>query len=326
MSYTVAEESFDTLASHRDNPSHHLLWNAVFVLPAWMKVWWQTFGSGAGLFLRSVRQGEQIIGIAPLRVSNETASFIGSADICDYLDFVVAPGMEKAFFTVLLDDLKQNGINRLDLESLRSDSSVLTYLEDLAHERGYQVNRQQEDVSVEMDLPSTWEEYLSILSTKQRHEVRRKLRRLYESGNISYHVVKDGSAVASAMDTFLKMFTESRQDKAVFLTEQREVFFRSLAGAMAEAGLLRLGILELDALPTAAVMGFDYDGCLYLYNSGYDLQFDYLSAGLLSKVLCIKESIREGNERFDFLRGGEIYKYRLGGREIPIYRCRIDIE
>jgi len=105
-----------------------------------------------------------------------------------------------------------------------------------------------------------------------------------------------------------------------------ESFFRSLADSMATAGLLRLGILELNLLPAAMIMCFDYNDCLYLYNSGYDPQYSYLSAGLLCKVLGIKESIQEGKKRVDFLKGGETYKYQLGGREVPLYRCQITIK
>ena len=127
------------------------------------------------------------------------------------------------------------------------------------------------------------------------------------------------------MDTFLKMFTKSRQDKADFLTDRRETFFRSLADTMAEAGLLRLGVLALDSVPAAMIMCFDYRDCVYLYNSGYDLKYNFLSAGLLSKVLAIQDSIQRGKTRFDFLKGAESYKYQLGGREVPLYRCRINI-
>ncbi len=252
-------------------------------------------------------------------------SLLGSVDVCDYLDFVAAPGMERDFFTVLFNDLKQKGVTHLDLKSLRSDSTVLTSLIGLAQDQGYKVLCQPEDVSLELDLPSTWEEYLATLTAKQRHEVRRKLRRLIEAGKVDYHIIEDRAAVNNAMDTFLKMFTESRSDKAAFLTSQRESFFRSLADTMVRDGLLRLGILELDSIPAAMVMCFDYNGCIYLYNSGYDPQYNSLSAGLLSKVLCIKESIEEGKKRFDFLKGDEAYKYHLGGREIPLYNCVITI-
>jgi len=326
MSYTVKRESFDSLASCWANPTHSLRWNSLFVLPIWLKVWWQELRAGAELYLDAIRQGGRVIGIAPLLVREGRASLIGSADVCDYLDFVVAPGRERDFFSILLDDLREKGINQLDLRPLRPDSTVLTHLVTIAQNRGYEVLCRPEDVSLELDLPSTWDEYLAILTAKQRHEVRRKLRRLAEAGKVDYHFIKDSVAVHDAMDAFLKMFTESRTDKAVFLTAQMESFFRSLADNMAEAGLLRLGILELDTLPTAMVMCFDYNDCMYLYNSSYNPRYDSLSVGLLCKVLCIKESIQEGKKRFDFLKGAETYKYHLGGGEIPLYSCQITIK
>jgi len=291
-----------------------------------LKVWWQELGSEAELYLGAVRQGEKIIGLAPLLVGEGKASLIGSADVCDYLDFVVAPGMEGDFFNVLLDDLRQKGINHLDLGPLRPDSTALTDLVPIVQNRGYEITRQPEDVSVELDLPSTWDEYLVTLTAKQRHEVGRKLRRLSEAGKVDYHFVEDNAAVHDAMDAFLKMFIGSREDKATFLTARMESFFRSLAEAMVEVGLLRLGILELDRLPTAMIMCFVYNDCVYLYNSGYEPQRNSLSVGLLCKVLGIKESIQEGKKRFDFLKGDEPYKYRLGGREVPLYRCQITIK
>jgi len=326
MNYTVTKESFDSLAFYWTNPNYSLRWNLPFVLPPWLKIWWRELGAEAELYLSSVRQGERVIGVAPLLVREEKASLIGSGDVCDYLDFVVAPGREQDFFGVLLDDLKGKDINLLDLRPLRPDSTVLTHLVSIAQNRGYEVLCQPEDVSAELDLPATWEEYLAALTTKQRHEVRRKLRRLSEAGKVDYHFVGDNVAVHDAMDIFLKMFTESRQDKATFLTAQMESFLRSLANSMTEARLLRLGILELDMLPTAMIMCFDYNDCLYLYNSGYDPQYNNLSAGLLCKVLCIKESIQEGKKRFDFLKGSETYKYHLGGREVTLYRCQITIK
>jgi CelD/BcsL family acetyltransferase involved in cellulose biosynthesis len=95
---------------------------------------------------------------------------------------------------------------------------------------------------------------------------------------------------------------------------------------MAEARLLRLGVLELDAVTVAMIVGFDYNDTMYLYNSAFDPDYRNLSVGLLSKVLCIKASIERGRRKWDFLKGGEPYKYQLGGSEIPLCRCEIRIK
>jgi CelD/BcsL family acetyltransferase involved in cellulose biosynthesis len=326
MSYTVTEENLDNLKSYWKDREQKLDWPSVFVVPDWLKVWWQVFASDAGEFVRVVRQDDSIIGIAPLMVQGKTASFIGNTDVCDYLDFIAVPGMEIDFLRTLLDDLKQQGIKQLDLRHVRSDSTVMTGLLPLAGELGYSVDSTQEEISVEMDLPPTWDEYLATLSSKQRHEVRRKLRRLSESGEISYRFISERGEVPDAMDAFFRMFVESRRDKAEFMTERMEIFFRRLAEVMAETGLLRLGVLELDDKPVAEIMCFDYNDCVYLYNSGYDPEYTGLSAGLLSKVMAVQDSIEKGRKKFDFLKGAEAYKYHLGGKEVPLYRCLITLK
>jgi CelD/BcsL family acetyltransferase involved in cellulose biosynthesis len=323
MNPSVTLESFDSLASSWPDLRQRLSWHSPFVLPPWLRAWWQTFAAEDQPYLAAVKQEETVIGVAPLLVQGGTASFIGSADVCDYLDFVVAPGSEHDFFDTLLDNLKQKSISRLDLHSLRPDSTAVTHLVSMAEDRGCAVSCNQEGVSFELDLPSTWDEYLGMLSTKQRHEVRRKLRKLYQAGDADYRLVAHSEAFPRVLNTFLKLFRESREDKAAFLTPQMESFFTSLTETMGEAGLLNFGILEFNASPVAALMYLDYRDTVYLYNSGYDPQYSSLSVGLLSKVLCIKDSIERRKKRFDFLKGAEAYKYRLGGREVPIYNCQI---
>ena len=325
MSYTVIENSLNDLNAYRSDSRQTLKWTSPFVLPEWMQTWWQVFGADAKPYIHVVKDGEKVIGIAPLMIKDDTGYLIGSTDVCDYLDFIITPGMEDVFFNILLDYLKKNHIKGLDLKHVRPDSTVITSLVPLAKSRKYQVENSEEAVSFEMDLPSSFDEYLQTLSTKQRHEVRRKLRRLTEEGKIEYRFIEKGGELPAAMDTFFKMFTESRQDKAVFLTEQMKSYFRLLVDTMKEIGILKLGILELDGKPVAEIMCFDYNDCMYLYNSGYDPQYVSLSVGLLSKALAVKDSIEKGKKRFDFLKGADTYKEHLGGKEVPLYRCQIHI-
>jgi CelD/BcsL family acetyltransferase involved in cellulose biosynthesis len=302
-----------------------LNWNPIFVLPQWLEVWWQKLGSGGELYLGAVRQDREIIGIAPLLLKGKVASIIGSIDVCDYLDFIIVPGKEREFFTVLLDELRARGVSRLDLRLLHPKSTVLTHLAGIARGLGAEVVCQKEDISYELDLPADWEGYFPLLTTKQRHEVRRKLRRLLEAGKVDYRcpIVKED--IHNLMDTFLRLFTLSRKEKAGFMSKEMEDFFRTLAETTAQAGLLRIGILELEAKPVAITMGFDYNNTVYLYNSAYDPEYQSLSVGVLSKVLCIKESIQEGKKKFDFLKGNEVYKQHLGGKEVPLYSCLITV-
>ena len=323
--YIVTLESFDNLTSYWLESRSLSMWGCIFALPSWLEVWWHEFGFGAELYLGAVRQGGTPIGIAPLLLRGAEACFIGSTDVCDYLDFIIVPGREVDFFNILLNDLRARGISRLNLRLLRPDSTVLSHLVEIARDRKYEVSCKVEDISLELDLPSTWEGYLSTLTQKQRHEVRRKLRRFWEAGDMNYRIIERSESASESIPIFLRFFRESNQDKAIFLTTRMESFFTSLIGSMAQAGLLRFGVLELNASPVAAVMCFDYNNTVFLYNNGYDPQYSPLSVGLISKVLCIKDSIERGRDKFDFLKGAEEYKHRLGGKEVNLYGCQISL-
>lgn len=326
MNHAVTEDNLDNLKSYLADTRQNLRWSSVFVLPAWMQTWWRVFGTPMAMMILSLRRDGNINGVAPLMRKTETAYFLGGTDVCDYMDFITAPGMETEFFSDLMDYLRNSGISKMDLAHVRDDSTVLKYLQPVAESKGYKVTVTSEEVSLETDLPADWEEYLALLNGKQRHEVRRKLRRLYESGQVDYRFSDSRELVSGYMDIFLSMFRESRQDKADFLTEQKEEYFRLLADNMSEEGLLKFGVLRLDNKPVACIMCFDYNDCVYLYNSGYDPEYNYLSVGLLSKVMSIRESILTGRKRYDFLKGSEPYKYHLGGKEVTLSRCLIDLK
>lgn len=325
MGIVITEESFDWFTScWRDN-RYGLRWTPFFILPPWLHAWRQAFAPENQLYFLTGWQDDQVIGIAPLIFTGQTASIIGSTDVCDYVDFIIAPDGGDDFCAALLDDLKQRGIGFLDLVSVRPDSVVMTSMSELAQQQGYEVVCTEDDVTLERDLPGTWDEYLQYMNKKQRHEVRRKMRRLEEEGILNYRLIEDAGDLPGFTDIFLKQFVESREDKADFMSPEMERFFRSMTGIIFEAGLLRPSILELDNIPVAALLAFEYDDVVYLYNSGFDPKYSSLSVGVTSKALCIKNSIERGKKRFDFLKGDEHYKYHLGGQEVQLYRCQITI-
>jgi CelD/BcsL family acetyltransferase involved in cellulose biosynthesis len=224
-----------------------------------------------------------------------------------------------------MDDLQQKGIHDLHLETIRPDSNVVTHLMPLAQERGYEVKYYRTDVSSDINLPKTWEEYLASLDGKQRHEIRRKMRNLQKIGDTNFRCISDKAEIPAALDSFLKLFPESRGDKARFMTGDMQAYFRSLTLALADLGVVCFGVLEHSSQPLAMIMYFDYNDSIYLYNSAYDPNYKSMSVGIISKAYCIKESIENGKQKFDFLKGAEQYKYYLGGREIPLYACHIKI-
>ena len=104
------------------------------------------------------------------------------------------------------------------------------------------------------------------------------------------------------------------------MTSGREDFFHRMSQRMAQAGMLRLFFMEVEGIPVATSLCFDYDSSRLLYNSGYNPEFNHYSVGLLLNALCLNGAIEEGLGYFDFLRGPEPYKAHLGGKQHTLYQ------
>ena len=310
----MAQESFETLDQEWRTLLPGLCTKAPFHTPAWLRVWWEHFGHGQELLLLSFREDGRLRGIAPLMRSGDRISFLALSDVCDYHDFLFPCGEEGAFLAALLDKLETLEWSALRLEGLREGSAALMLLPALAEKRGFTASVAPEEVSPHIPVAASWDAYLEALSKKDRHELRRKMRRLEGAGTIKVTTATSATLHADVA-RFLELLKDSREEKAAFLTLERERFFHKLAIAMEGEGYLKLFFLELDGLKVAGAFVFDYANAYYLYNSGYDKRYESLSVGLLLKALLVQDAIEHGKREYDLLRGAETYKYHLGARD-----------
>lgn len=298
--------------------------NTLYLTPQWQQVWWETFGDGkkmAGFYVRSCGN---MMAIASLARQGDAVTFMGGPETFDYNDFLVRPGFEAAFFGQLLQCMEEKSFHTLTLYSLAENSPTLTYLPERARQEGYRVEVTEEDVAPGLALPSTWEEYLALLSKKDRHELRRKFRRLESTENWRWYCLDDEEQINDRLDDFLRLMRMSAKEKELYMTEQREHFFRRIAQLTSQMGLLKLFFLEMDGEPVATTLCFDYGSSRLLYNSGYNPEYGYYSVGLLLNALCLGNAIEQGKEYFDFLRGSEPYKYHLGGQNRILYQMVVE--
>ena len=293
----------------------------LFLSQQWQEVWWQSFGGEREMTGFSLAGPDGGTGaIASLSRLADSISFVGSPDTFDYNDFLVRPGFEETFYPALLDILDGWDWNEFRLDSLIEHSPTLIHLPDLARERGYLVETEYEDVTSGVHLPGDWEQYLALLNKKDRHELRRKLRRLDTQTEWNWYCLTTPEDVLGRFDDFLALMRTSSDEKADFMTPERERFFRALVRRMAELDQIRLFFMEMDGRLAASSLCFDYGSVRLLYNSGYDPSLSYYSVGLLLHAMCVKDAIEQGRSYFDFLRGPEPYKAHLGGRQKSLYR------
>jgi CelD/BcsL family acetyltransferase involved in cellulose biosynthesis len=321
VGYSVAREELASL----EGPWRDILPasgpKAVFYSPLWLKTWWEEFADGRELMLLSVRDGQRLVGVAPLMREGERLTLAGDTNVCDYMDVVASEGCEEGVVDAILHAVSEEPWSELVLWAVPEYSPTLTILPRLAAGFGYSAEIEQEDVCPRVELPATFDAYVEGLDRRDRHELRRKLRRLYRSGDVLFHPSQLVSEVESHLDDFLRQHAASRQEKALFMTERMARFFRRIALTLADHNLVRLYCLEVNGVRAASVLCFNAGEELLLYNSGYDPDYASLAVGLLSKALALEQAIEQGKRWFDFLRGAEAYKYDLGGKDLAVYRC-----
>ena len=300
-----------------------------FSTPQFGEAWWSVFGEAgeSELELVGLENGTgELVGLAPLKRCGSHWTFAGDHEVSDYLGPVAKQGQESRLVSAVLDQLDAAGAGSAEFRGIEPGSDWVEAF-DAATERGWQVEVAEEAVCPTIEIDGGWDDYLGSLRSRDRREVRRKLRPLRQlRGAVGFEAVESPSDVAARMPEFMAMMAESRGDKAVFLTDEMRMFFERLSSSLSEAGWLRLYVMSVSGEAAGMVLCFVARNQLLLYNSGYAPKFRDLSAGLASKVLCIRDAVERGMSSVNFLRGDEPYKYELGGKDAVVQLLRLTRE
>lgn len=291
-----------------------------FLRYGFLRAWWSTFGGGewpdGELWIGVGRDGGRSLQAAPLFCTTarpDSLLLLGTSEIADYLDLITEPARIDEFAASLLAALEREAPGRtLDLWNILETSPTAAALARAAAGAGWSFARQRLKPCPRILLDGGWEAYLARLDKKQRHELRRKMRRVEATPGAEYVRAGPGPELAGAVEAFLRLMTHD-EAKAGFLTPRMHAMFHALTEVAAREGWLRLEFLRIDGRPAAGALCFEYGDRLMIYNSGLDPAFLALSPGWALLGHLIRSAAEGGKREVDFLRGGEEYKFRLGG-------------
>jgi CelD/BcsL family acetyltransferase involved in cellulose biosynthesis len=296
-----------------------------FHRPEFLKLYWEEFGETPDHLLLAFAEaadGTQVGAVAFERVG-ETIRFLGGTEVTDYMGPVGVAELREAIAKELFTALAtRDDWAVADLRGLPEDSAWLGLLGEAAAGQGFrtEVTDDQNGVAPFLPLPGTWEEYLEALSSKLRHEVKRKARRLREEAG-GYEIrVATWESLVDDLDRFVALHKSSEGPKGVFLQPGMEIFFRRLGEAFLREGVFQLTFLEIGGEKVAGTIGFLCNARYYLYNSAFDAGLRHLSPGMVLVAEDIRIAIERGCSGFDLLKGDYEYKYRFGSRPRPVKR------
>jgi len=304
--------------------------NFIFLTHEWFYSWWKCFSEGKSLeiLLFKDEQGK-LIGIAPLMAEENTLSFIASQEVTDYCDFIIVKGRAEEFYENLLAYLKIHyaGIKRIELMNIKYSSPSCRLLPQIAPKHNFSCSVFEIEVAPGVVLPSSYEDFLRHLSRKNRHELRRKLRRIDNLQGKKTVKVIDPKGLQTSIETFIDLHRKSTLSKQEFWEKKgMSDFFREIILRFSSKRWIELNFLLYEDKIMASLLNFFYEDQIYFYNIAYNKDYSWYSPGLFLFNFCIKQAITDKKKKVDFLRGREKYKYYFGAKESKIFCLTLTLE
>ena len=299
-----------------------------FLSPPFLRPWAASFAADRGPRVARWERNGRVDELLFLcrRPADPGWELLGGEDVADVLDAVVADGLERDFWAAFLGsaaDLLSDG--PLVLPNVVDGSATLPALVELCAGAGLALRVAETDRAPYVPLPASFDAYLEALGSKERHELRRKMRRAEAAlPGLSFRTSASPDELSRDLSVFIDLHRRSSPAKRAFMTDRMAAFFRETAARFFALGQLRLSILSGDRGEAAAAFQIESGGVRMLYNSGFDPDVRGANPGVVLVAHSIREAIDRGLGEFDFLRGTERYKYDLGGRDRAVYRAVIE--
>lgn len=310
--------------------------NTLFLTWEWQYTWWVNLSEGRTLHLLTVRDGEQLIGLAPLTlrpadytrmVPFRVLELLGTGSVgSDYLSIIVREGEE----TRTLAEMCRHLISRnfvLEMSSTERSSSIMISAALQMQRLGCRTARHTQNFSPYVDLSNcTWSSYIARKGSSSESRYNKKVKKLHRTFRVSMERTTTELQRAKDLGTMISLHLKrwtGRGGSNAFSSAALCNFHEEFSRIALQNGWLRLYTLRLDGKPAAAVYGFSYQDVFYYYQAGFDPQFSQFSVGMLSVGMTLQLAIAEGATEYDMLRGEEEYKYVWANNERELVCLRI---
>lgn len=298
-----------------------------FSTPDWLISWWRAFGQSQELLVAGFFDSSTpLVGLAAFSISRVRVGKSiplrrlrlmgdGSQD-SDNLDLPVLPGCEEALAESILTFLRDNRgcWDFAEMRTMPEQSPAANALRQKLKEENWVAVDQSTPASA-ISLPATWEEYLRLLSAKERGKVGLRARRLEKKYEVRIRRCGEEAEIDPLLQALYELHRKHWRLKGSGGTlhmPARQQFYRELAHSLLKRRRLELWVLELQGKVVAAQFGFRHGSTAFSLQEGFDPDYAADSVGYVLRSQVIKQLIGEGVRRYDFLGGLDESKRRWG--------------
>lgn len=288
-----------------------------FQSPEWLLAWWRHLRGGRLRTLAFRKEG-RLVALAPLVVRSYFAlplrriCFLGTG-ATDYLDILAETGAATAAAEAMLEHFSRHrqGWGFVDLQQLPPASRLSG--ERLADPLRGEARLQE--VCPYLPLETAFPDCLPSRMRSNLRYYRRRLER--ELGEVRFETARQDTLTELLEALFRLHQTRWRRRglPGCFGGRRVQAFHREAAAGFLARGWLRLHALRIRGEVCAVLYCFVRGMRGYYYGGGFQPSLAAYSPGTLLTGYAIEDAQHHGAAEFDFLRGGERYKYLWGARD-----------
>jgi CelD/BcsL family acetyltransferase involved in cellulose biosynthesis len=299
----------------------------VFNSPAWQRaITEESFVPAGRLRIITVRRDNTLLAVFPLALHSSSVLETPGYWLSDYLDPLVDSAAAEQCWTLILDllnDLWDWSTRALVFHNIAGNSRTRTILETLAPKYGFAYQQKVTDCAPYLLLPDSWEKYLQMLSTKERHTQKRNIRKAQTQGEARWLTVKTMDEIGPALERGLVALSRAKGEKGKFSSEFLCGFLRKVVPSLVAQGDFYMHELWIQGKPAAWVFQFQSPEGPLFFNSAFDDSLGRWHPGITAIALAVRTAIEQKNAKFDFLRGDEDYKFRFGGTPMDLLKISL---
>ena len=310
---------------------------------SWLMPWWNAYQATYRLHVLVAHRGESVCGIMPLAettsaVTGRSLVFMGSGKVCsDDRGILAQPSDNEevavSFAKWLMESPDCCRWDQLDFDGVRQDNQAMecfgVVIESLT---GSQIERKQSPSCWAASFEGGYDSYLSRLSKRARKIVQEAASTIY-SGKGKFELAQTHEQALEFVREIERMHQARWKEQGIEGCFSKSEFSHFLGGTIrtmwqdpwcsenaaseaesqAQYQRVLVGLLSIDGVVAAGSICFRDRDAVAMYLVGMNPELAESRPGWMLNTCFIKQAIELGCTSFDFLRGDEEYKERLGG-------------
>ena len=282
--------------------------NNPFLRHEWLSSWWKGYGSDKKLFVVCFKKGGEVIGFAPLMkyrtkltgISTEAIGFIANHWVG--LDFIFLRDKNRIDCLAKLQEclLKEKKITILSY--LKEDCKTLELLTNELKTRKAKFKITPKESSY-INIKGTWGEYLRGKTYNFRKDDKKKRKMIEDRGRVEFVRLTSDFDIKTIIDELKEVSVNSWQGKngkAIISSEQGDIFYEDLFKEWRDYEIADISLLRLNGKAIAYIVGFNFNGCFYVFDTAYDERFKKMSPGMVIHNMLLEQLFSQGPKKFDF--------------------------